>query len=80
MRGEPDVGQQFLELICELGWQAMEEVPEVGEGIDILLLTGPFHRPDTSRQPCCALRSDDTEAFSGVAFSQSFLCSSPLPG
>jgi hypothetical protein len=60
--GVPDIGQQFLELICGLGWQATEEVLEVGEGIDVVMLTGPFHRPDTNQQPRGARRSDDTEA------------------
>jgi hypothetical protein len=26
VRGRPDIGQQFLELFCGLGWQATEEV------------------------------------------------------
>ena len=55
-------GQQFLELICGLGWQATEEVLEVAEGIDFVMLTGLFHLSDTNRQPRCARRSDDTDA------------------
>jgi hypothetical protein len=66
MDGVPDIGQPFLELICGLGWQATEEVLEVGEGIDVVMLTGPSHRLDTNRQPRGARRSDDTEAFSGM--------------
>jgi hypothetical protein len=67
VRGEPDVGQQFLELVCGSGRQATEEVQEIGEGIDVVLLTGPIHRTDTNRQPRCARRSDDTEAISNEA-------------
>jgi hypothetical protein len=59
---EPDIGQSFLELICGVGWQATEEALEVGEGIDVLLPTGPFHQPNANGQLRCALRSDDTEA------------------
>ena len=67
MRGESDIGRQFVEPICGLRWQATEEVLEVGEGIDVLMLRGPFHWPDTERTPRCALRSDDTDAFSGAS-------------
>jgi hypothetical protein len=62
MDGVPDIGQQFLELICGLGLQATEEVLKVGEGIDVVMLTGPNRRPDTNQQPRGARRSDDTEA------------------
>jgi hypothetical protein len=46
---EPDIGQQIIELICGTGRQAMEDILEVSEGIDVVILTGPFHRPDTNR-------------------------------
>jgi hypothetical protein len=62
MRGKPDIGQQFLELIRRLGWLATEDVLAIGEGIDVAMLTGPFRRLETNRQPRCARRSDDTEA------------------
>jgi hypothetical protein len=66
VRGKPDIGQQFLELIRRLGWLATEDVLAIGEGIDVAMLTRPFRRPDTNRRPRCALRSDDTDAFSRV--------------
>ena len=64
MRCEPDVGQQFVELIRGMGWQATEKVREGGDAIDGAMLAGPFHWPDTDteRKLRCALRSDDTEA------------------
>jgi len=38
VRGEPDIGQQFLERICGMGRQAMEDILEVREGIDVEVL------------------------------------------
>jgi hypothetical protein len=61
---EPDVGQQLIELICGLGWQATEKVREGGDGIDGAMLADPFHWPDTERKPRCALRSDTTNGTS----------------
>ena len=49
-----------------MGWQATEETLEVREGIDVLLPTGPYHRPNANRQLRCALRSDDTDVPCGV--------------
>jgi hypothetical protein len=33
----------------------------IGKGINVVMLAGAFHRPDTERKPRCARRSDDTE-------------------
>jgi hypothetical protein len=63
----PDIGQQFIEMICGMGRQAMEDIVGVGEGIDVARLAGPFHRPDANRLSRCARRSDNTEAPSVVA-------------
>jgi hypothetical protein len=38
VRGEPGVGQPFIELICGMGQQATEDIPEVREGIDVQVL------------------------------------------
>ena len=38
VRGEPDVGKNFIELIREMGPQATEDIPEVREGIDVEVL------------------------------------------
>src|SRR5262249_17995275 len=43
--------------VLELG-----HIDLIGEGINVVMLTGAFHRPDTNRLPRCARRSDDTEA------------------
>jgi hypothetical protein len=67
VRREPDVGQQWIELICGLGWQATEKVWEGDGGIDGAILAGPFHWPDTERRPRCALRSEHTEARKATA-------------
>jgi hypothetical protein len=47
MRREPRFGQQFDERIRGLGWQATEEALVVSEGIDVVMLAGLFHPPDT---------------------------------
>jgi len=38
VRGEPDIGQQFLERIRGMGKPAMEDVQEVRDGIDVVVL------------------------------------------
>ena len=38
VRGEPDVGKKFIELIRGMGRQATEDIPEVREGIDVEVL------------------------------------------
>jgi hypothetical protein len=57
--GRSTAGSIFL---LELG-----HVDLIGEGINVVMLTGAFHRPDTNRQSRCARRSDDTEAIWGEA-------------
>jgi hypothetical protein len=36
--GEPDIGQNFLDLIYGLGRQATEDIPEVREAIEVEML------------------------------------------
>jgi hypothetical protein len=38
VRGEPDVGKKFLELIRGMGRHATEDIPEIREGIDVGVL------------------------------------------
>ena len=38
VRGEPDVGKKFIELIRGMGRQATEDIPEVRERIDVEVL------------------------------------------
>ena len=52
--GRSTAGSIFL---LELG-----HIDLIGEGINVVMLTGAFHRPDTNRVSRCARRSDDTEA------------------
>jgi hypothetical protein len=40
VRGEPEVGQQLIELIRGMGRQAWQDIPEVRERIDIMALAG----------------------------------------
>jgi hypothetical protein len=48
--------------VLELG-----HIDLIGEGINVVMPTGAFHRPDTNRLPRYARRSDDTDAPYGVA-------------
>jgi hypothetical protein len=57
--GRSSAGSIFL---LELG-----HVNLIGEGINVVMLTGAFHRPDANRQSRCARRSDYTEAPCGDA-------------
>jgi hypothetical protein len=41
MRGEPDVGQPFIERIGGSGREAPEDIAEVREGIDVAVPAGP---------------------------------------
>jgi hypothetical protein len=41
LRGEPDVGKEFIEPIRGMGPQATEDIPEVREGIDVEVLAVP---------------------------------------
>jgi hypothetical protein len=38
VRGEPDVGKEFIELIRGMGRQATEDILQVREGIDVEVL------------------------------------------
>jgi hypothetical protein len=53
VRREPDIGQQFTELIGGMGRQATEDVLEIREGIDIVVLAVPVEESRTAaiRQP-----------------------------
>ena len=55
VRGEPNIGQQFLELTCGMGRQASEDILEVGEGIDIVVLAGPGQRVEDRCRPAAAV-------------------------
>jgi hypothetical protein len=50
---EPDIGPEFIELICGMGRQAMEDILEVGEGIDVEVLAVAVEEERTAavRQP-----------------------------
>jgi hypothetical protein len=50
MRCEPDVGEQFVELLCGMGRQATEDVGEVGERIDVVMMTGASERIQDGRR------------------------------
>jgi len=41
VRGEPDVGKKFIELIRGIGRQTTEDIPDVREGIDVEVLAVP---------------------------------------
>jgi len=53
VRGEPDVGKTFIELIRGMGRQATEDIPEVREGIDVEVLAVAVEEERTAavRQP-----------------------------
>jgi hypothetical protein len=41
VRWEPDVGEQFVKLLCGMGPEATENVGEIGKRIDVVMLTRP---------------------------------------
>jgi PAS domain-containing protein len=47
----------------------------LGQNVEMLMSS---HRPDTNRQPRCALRSEHTDAPSGVAFGRLAVGSAPM--
>jgi hypothetical protein len=53
VRGEPDVGKKFIELIRCVGRKPMEDIPEVREGIDVegLAVAVEESRTASVRQP-----------------------------
>jgi hypothetical protein len=53
VRGEPDVGKKFIELIRGMGRQATADIPEVREGIDVQVLAVAVEESRTAavRQP-----------------------------
>jgi hypothetical protein len=51
VRREPDIGQQFTELIGGMGRQATEDVLEVREGIDFVVIAGAGQRVEDRRRP-----------------------------
>ena len=53
VRREPDIGQQFIDLICGMGRQATEDIPEVREAIDVEVLAVAVEESRTAavRQP-----------------------------
>jgi hypothetical protein len=53
-QGRSTAGSIFL---LELG-----HIGLIGERINVVMPTGPFHRSDTNRRSRCARRSDDTDA------------------
>jgi hypothetical protein len=48
---EPDVGQQFIDLICGMGRQATEDILEVRKGIDVVILAGAGEGVEDRRHP-----------------------------
>jgi hypothetical protein len=40
MSPEPDIGQQLLQMVYRLGRESAEDVPEVGEGVDVVMSAG----------------------------------------
>jgi hypothetical protein len=55
MRGEPNIRQQFIELICRMGRQTTEDVVEVGEGIHVVSLTGGGQGVQDRRRPAATI-------------------------
>jgi hypothetical protein len=53
VRGEPDVGKKFIELIRGMGRQATEDIPKVRKGIDVEVLAVAVEESRTAavRQP-----------------------------
>jgi hypothetical protein len=53
VRGEPDVGKKFIELIRRMGRQATDDIPKVREGIDVerLAVAVEGSRTASVRQP-----------------------------
>jgi hypothetical protein len=53
VRGEPDVGKEFIERIRRMGRQATEDIPKVREAIDVEVLAVAVEESRTAavRQP-----------------------------
>src|SRR5262245_61509217 len=52
---EPGIGQQFLEPVLRLGRESREDVPEIGEGIDVMVLTGAGEGVEDRRRPAATV-------------------------
>ena len=59
VRCEPDVGEQFVELPCGMGREATEDVGEVGERIDVVVLTRPGEGIQHGRRPAAAVTAEE---------------------
>jgi hypothetical protein len=59
MRREPSIGQQFIELVRGMRRQAVEDVLEVREGIDIVVLAGPGEGIEDRRRPAAAVAPEE---------------------
>src|SRR5512135_2832450 len=74
VRSEPDVGEQLVELLCGMGREATEDVGEVGEGIDVVVLTRPGEGIQHGRRPSAAVTAEECP----VAASESLSTEHPL--
>ena len=59
MRREPDIGQQFTELIGGMGRQATEDILEVGEGVDVVVLAGADQGVEDCRRSAATVASQE---------------------
>src|SRR4051794_41147503 len=55
VRCEPDVGQQLVELPRGMGRETTEDVGEIGERIDVVVLTCPGEGIQHGRRPATAV-------------------------
>jgi hypothetical protein len=60
VRREPDVGKQFVELLCGMGREATEDVGEVGERVDAVVLARTGERIQNGRRPTPAVTPQES--------------------
>ena len=67
VRREPDIRQQFIELICGTGRQATEDVLEVSEGINVVVLEGAGQGVKDGRRPAAAVTPEEGPVAPAIA-------------
>src|SRR3954447_26119699 len=78
MRAEPDVGEQLVELLCGMGREATEDVGEIGERIDVAVLTRPGEGIQHGRRPAAAITAQERPV-AAVLPSSALTPSCPVP-
>jgi hypothetical protein len=59
MRREPDIGQQFIELIRGMGRQATEDILKVRKWVDMVVLAGAGEGVEDRRRPAAAVTPEE---------------------